>query len=115
MEAKAVAKYMKFSPQKARLIVDQIRGKKADEALTILSFTRKAASKDIIKVVKSALANAENTKKLDVDKLYIRRAYVDSGPSTKRLQAKAMGKGAMIIKRSCHVTIVVGEGKSKRA
>lgn len=109
MEARAVAKYIKVSPQKARLVVDLIRGKSVDEAVTILNFCRKAASKDITKALKSAIANAENTKKLDVDKLYVKTAFVGHGPSMKRMQSKAMGRGAMIIRRSSHVTIVLDE------
>ena len=109
MEAKAILKYLRVSPQKTRLVVDLIRGKKVDAALTILSFNKKAVSRDVIKVVKSAVANAENTKDLDVDKLVIKRAFVDAGPTMKRSTSKAMGRGAMIRKRSCHVTIVVDE------
>lgn len=109
MEAKAIAKYMKVSPQKARLVVDLIRGKKVEDAISILTFSAKAVSRDIVKVVKSAAANAENTKKLDVDKLYVKRAFVDPGPALKRTTSKAMGRGAMIKKRMSHVTIVVGE------
>ena len=109
MEARAVVKYMRGSPQKARLVVDLIRGKKADVALSILSFAEKAVSRDIIKIVKSAIANAENTKKLDVDKLYVTKAYVDPAPVMKRTYAKAMGRGSVIRKRSSHVTIVVDQ------
>ncbi len=109
MEAKAILKYLKVSPQKARLVVDLIRGKKVDEALTILRFNTKAVSRDIVKIVKSAVANAENTKKLDVDKLYVKSVYVDPGPVLKRTHAKAMGRGALIRKRSSHVTVVLDE------
>ncbi|OGQ51166.1 MAG: 50S ribosomal protein L22 [Deltaproteobacteria bacterium RIFCSPLOWO2_02_FULL_53_8] len=109
MEARATSKYMKVSPQKARLVVDLIRGKRINDALSILAFTQKAVSKDIAKVVKSAIANAENTKELDVDKLFIKTAFVDPGPVMKRTYSKAMGRGAIIRKRSSHVTIVVQE------
>lgn len=109
MEAKAIAKYLKFSPQKARLVVDLIRGKKVDDALSTLALSRKAASREIIKVLKSAVANAENTKKLDADKLFVKTAFVGHGPSQKRMHAKAMGRGATIRRRSSHVTIVVAE------
>lgn len=100
---------MKFSPQKARLVVDLVRGKDIDSALTTLALCRKAASREIIKVLKSAVANAENTKKCDADRLFVKTAFVGHGPSQKRMQAKAMGRGAVIRKRSCHVTIVVAE------
>lgn len=109
MEARAIAKYLKCSPQKTRLVVDLIRGKKVDEAVTILNFCRKAVSRDVMKVLKSAIANAENTKKLDVDSLFVTSAFVDPGPTIKRMHAKAMGRGAVIRRRSSHVTIVVGE------
>ncbi len=109
MEAKAIARHMRFSPQKARLVVDLIRGKKIDEALNILSFCRKATSRDITKVLKSAVANAENTKELDADKLFVKKAYVDNGPVIKRMHSKAMGRGGLIRKRSSHITIVVAE------
>lgn len=109
MEARAISKYMKVSPQKARLVVDLIRGKKVDEALSILNFTSKAIGKDISKVVKSAIANAENTKNLDVDRLYVKSAFVDPGPTMKRTHSKAMGRGALIRRRSSHVTIVLDE------
>ncbi|MBI5587224.1 MAG: 50S ribosomal protein L22 [Deltaproteobacteria bacterium] len=109
MEAKAIVRYLKTSPQKTRLVVDLIRGKKVDEALTILRYNDKAVSRDILKVVKSAVANAENTKNLDVDKLYVSKAFVDSGPTMKRTHSKAMGRGALIRRRSSHVTVVVAE------
>lgn len=109
MEAKAILKYLRVSPQKTRLVVDLIRGKKIDEALTILRFNTKAVSRDVTKVVKSAVANAENTKKLDVDKLFVKKAFVDPGPVMKRTHSKAMGRGALIRKRTSHVTIVLDE------
>lgn len=108
-EAKSIVRYLRVSPQKTRLVVDLIRGKKVDEALSILTFSKKAVSRDITKAVKSAVANAENTKNLDVDKLFIKKAFVDGGPVLKRTHSKAMGRGAMIRKRTSHVTIVVGE------
>ncbi len=113
MEAKAIAKYIRLSPQKARLVVDLIRGKKVEDALSILNFAKKAASRDVVKVVKSAVANAENTKNMDVDKLYVTKAYVDSGPTLKRMQAKAMGRGAQIRRRTSHITVVLGEKTEK--
>ncbi len=109
MEARAIAKYVKGSPQKARLVVDLIRGKRIDQALSILSLNTKALSRDIEKVVKSAMANAENTKNLNVDKLFVKEAFVDGGPVMKRTHSKAMGRGALIRKRSSHITIVLGE------
>ncbi len=109
MEAKAAAKYLSVTPQKARLVIDLIRGKKVDEALTVLCFSKKAVSRDITKILKSAVANAENTKNLDVDRLYVKEAFVDQGPTLKRMHARAMGRGTLIRKRSSHITIVLDE------
>lgn len=109
MEAKAIARYLKVSPQKARLVVDLIRGKRVEDALAVLTFNAKAVSTDIVKLVKSAMANAENTKNLNVDRLFVKSAFVDGGPTMKRTHSKAMGRGAIIRKRTSHVTIVLGE------
>ncbi|MBI5598512.1 MAG: 50S ribosomal protein L22 [Deltaproteobacteria bacterium] len=109
MEVRAVSKYVKGSAQKARLVVDLIRGRHVGDALSILDFNTRAASRTVKKVLKSAVANAENTRKLDVDRLYVKKAYVDQGPSTKRMHAKAMGKGSFIHKRTSHITIVLDE------
>lgn len=108
-EARATLKHIRVSPQKARLVVDLIRGKNVDNAITILDLNTKAVSRDILKLLKSAIANAENTKNLDVDSLCVTEAYVDAGPVTKRMIAKAMGRGSVIKKRSSHITLVVGE------
>jgi large subunit ribosomal protein L22 len=109
MEARAVSKYVRVSPQKARLVVDLIRGKRVDEARTILKLNNKAASRTISNVLESAVANADNTKKLEVDKLFIKRAFVDQGPTLKRMRARAMGRANVIRKRTSHITIVVEE------
>ena len=109
MEAKAVLRYIRVSPQKVRLVVDLIRGKKVDEAMDLLNFTRKAIARDISKLVKSAAANAENTKNMDMDKLYIKKAFVDGGPVMKRTNPKAMGRANIVRKRTSHITIVLAE------
>lgn len=109
MEAKATAKYVRVSPQKARLVIDQIRGKKVEEAMNLLAFSTKAVSRDVSKVLKSALANAENNMNLDVDSLYVKAAFVDPGPTLKRMNARAMGRGTLIRKRSSHITVVLDE------
>ncbi len=111
MEAQATAKYIRVSPQKARLVVDLIRGKKVEQALAQLNNSNKAVSRTVAKVLKSALANAENTFNLDVDSLYVKKAFVDPGPTLKRMRARAMGRGVTIRKRSSHITIVLDEGK----
>ena len=110
MEAKCKSKYISVSPQKARLVVDQIRGKGVEEAMNILAVSGKAVSKTITKVLKSAVANAENTKSLDVDKLFIKTAFVDQGPTTKRMRPRAMGRGNMIKRKTSHITVVVDDG-----
>jgi large subunit ribosomal protein L22 len=115
MEAKAIAKYLKGGPQKARLVIDQIRGKRVGEALSILSLSTKAVSRDIMKLVKSAVANAENNNNMDVDALYVKRAFVDRGPSMKRMHSRAQGRGTVIKKRSAHITVVLDEKESVKA
>ncbi len=109
MEARATVRYLKATPQKTRLVVDLIRGKKVDDAVTTLTFCKKAVGRDVLKLLKSAVANAENNKRLDVDKLYVKTAFVGHGPTLKRMHAKAMGRGATVLKRSCHITIVLDE------
>ncbi|MFQ5354329.1 MAG: 50S ribosomal protein L22 [Thermodesulfobacteriota bacterium] len=110
MEAQAKARYIRTSAHKTRLVVDLIRGRKVDEALAQLNNSKKAVSKVVAKVLKSAIANAENTFHLDVDNLYVKRAFVDEGPTLKRMRARAMGRGVTIRKRSSHITIVLDEG-----
>ncbi|MEE9543581.1 MAG: 50S ribosomal protein L22 [Thermodesulfobacteriota bacterium] len=109
MEASATAKYVKVGSQKVRLVIDQIRGKDIPEARVILSLSDKAISRDISKLLESAVANAENTKDLDVDNLFIKRAYADQGPTQKRMRPRAMGRGNKILKRSSHITLVLAE------
>ncbi len=106
-EAKALLRYAKVSPQKARLVIDLIRGKRAGEALTILKFTTKGPARMISKVLRSAVANAEQKDLGDVDALRVSRAFVDGGPVQKRFQARAQGRGAPIKKRTSHITVIV--------
>jgi large subunit ribosomal protein L22 len=109
MEAKAVARYVRIAPRKARLVIDLIRGKSVDEAFSILRFTPKAASPIIEKVLKSAVANAEHNHNLNVSNLVVKKAYVDEGPTLKRYQPRAQGRAYEIKKRTSHITVVVGE------
>ncbi len=109
MEAKAVAKYIRMSPQKVRLVVDLIRGKKAQEAVNILMFTRKYAAGIVAKVLKSAVANASQNPNIDENTLYVKEIFVDQGPSLKRWRARAQGRAAGIKKRTSHITVVVEE------
>jgi large subunit ribosomal protein L22 len=110
MEATATLKYLKASPQKVRLIVDLVRGKKVEEALHILRFTRKSAAKDLEKLVRSAVANAEQKENApDVDELVVSKIYVNEGPREKRVQPAPMGRAYRIQKRKSHVTVHVSD------
>ena len=110
MEATATLKYLKASPQKVRLIVDLVRGKKVEEALNILRFTKKSAAKDLEKLLRSAVANAENKEGgADVDELVVSKIYVNEGPREKRVQPAPMGRAYRIQKRKAHVTVHVSD------
>jgi len=109
VEARATAKYLRISPRKARQAVDLIRGKKAQEALAILRFTPKKSARLVYKVLRSAIANAENNQEMDVDRLVVSRAVVDQGPTWKRVRPRAMGRANIIKKRTSHITIGVSE------
>lgn len=108
-EAKAVATYIRIAPRKLRIVIDLIRGKNIGEAFSILKFTPKVGSEVIEKVLKSAVANAEHNYDMNSDKLYIAAAYVDQGPTLKRIHPRSRGQAFKILKRSSHVTIVVKE------
>lgn len=107
MEVRAVAKDIPISPRKVRLVVDAVRGHKVDEALTMLRFMPQNAARDVYKVVKSAAANAENNFDLDANTLWIHRIYADDGRTLKRLWRRNMGRANRILKRSCHITVIV--------
>jgi len=107
MEARAVARYVRVSPRKARLVVDMIRGKSAAEATTILRFTPKGAAEVVGKVLASAVANAEHNQKVRPETLFVSEAFVNEGPTLKRIRPRAMGRAFQIRKRSSHITIVV--------
>ncbi len=109
MEAKAIAKYIRISPQKVRLVVDLIRGKRIDEAQRTLMFTRKNAALAVGKVLKSAVANARQNPHMDENVLYVKEVFVDQGPSLKRWRARAQGRAASIKKRMSHITVVLRE------
>lgn len=109
MEARAVAKYIRVSPQKARLVVDLVRGKKIGEAQTILRFTRRTAAGIVGKVLKSAVANATQNPNIDEKILYVKEIFVDQGPALKRWRARAQGRAASIKKRMSHITVVLDE------
>lgn len=110
MEARATAKYIRMSPQKVRLVADLIRGKNAGEALNILRFTKKGASREIAKVLHSAIANAEQkSENLDVDRLVVVRTYVNEGSRMKRIRPAPMGRAFRYQRRMSHITVVVEE------
>ncbi|MBA4549383.1 50S ribosomal protein L22 [Thermoactinomyces intermedius] len=109
MKAKAVARYVRIAPRKARLVIDLIRGKSVEEALAILRFTPRAASPIIEKVLNSAVANAEHNYNMDTNRLYVEQAFVDEGPTMKRYIARARGGAGRINKRTSHITVVVSE------
>ena len=110
MEATATLKYLKASPQKVRLVADLVRGKKVEEALNILRFTRKSCAKDLEKLLRSAVANAENKEaSADVDELVVSKIYVNEGPREKRIQPAPMGRAYQIQKRKAHVTVHVSD------
>ncbi|MGI8968394.1 MAG: 50S ribosomal protein L22 [Chloroflexota bacterium] len=109
MEVRAVAKGIRRSPQKVRLVVDQIRGRSVREALAILSLMPQGAALDVYKVVKSAAANAENNFELDTNDLYVYRIFVDEGPTMKRFKARSHGRVAPRLRRSSRITAVVQE------
>ncbi len=100
---------MRISPRKARQVIDLIRGKDVDAALTILKFTPKGASPIVEKVLRSAMANAENNFEMDVDSLYVAECYVDVGPIMKRIRPRARGMADRIRKRTSHITVILRE------
>ncbi len=109
MEVAAKLKYARISAQKARLIADQVRGLSAERAIELLQFSTKKASDIMKKVLESAIANAEHNEGADIDELKVSKVFVDEGPSAKRFRARARGRANKIIKRSCHITVMVSD------
>lgn len=109
MEARASAKYVRISPRKVKIVCDLIRGKDVGTAMGLLYATPKAASEIMIKLLKSAVANAENNFEMDPENLYVSEAYANPGPILKRFRPRAQGRAYRINKRSSHITIVVKE------
>ena len=105
--ARAVARHVRISPNKARRVVNLVRGLPAKEALTVLQFAPQAASEQVYKVLASAIANAENNERLDPDALLVSEAFVDEGPTLKRFRPRAQGRAYRIRKRTCHITVAV--------
>jgi large subunit ribosomal protein L22 len=109
MEVLAKYKSARISAQKARLVADQIRGLGISRALDILSFSNKKAALLVRKVLDSAIANAEHNEGADIDELKVSSIYVDEGATLKRMHARARGRGARILKRTCHITVKVSD------
>ncbi len=109
METRAVGKYIRISPQKARLVADTVRGMNVDQAITTLRFTPKKGAKILRKVIESAVANATQDDQVDVDNLVIKKIAIDGGPSLKRIRPRAMGRATKIIKRTSHITVILDE------
>jgi large subunit ribosomal protein L22 len=119
MEAKAKARFVRVTPQKARRVVDLIRGKQAGEAVAVLKFAPQAAGEKVLKVVESAIANAREAAKrsnerLDEADLYISEVFVDEGPTLKRFRPRAQGRASQILKRTSHITVVVAERETSK-
>jgi large subunit ribosomal protein L22 len=118
MEAKATAKYIKGSPQKARLVIDLIRGKRVEYALNVLQFSRKRAAKPIEKVLRSAIANAEQkSATVSLEDLFVKEAFVDLGPTKwrSRIRPAPMGRAHRQMRRQSHITIRVSDGEKEEA
>ena len=112
-EALSIAKNLRTSPQKLNLVAQTIRGKEAEKAINILSFSRRRIAVDVKKVLQSAVANAENNHGLDVDRLIVKEAYVGKGLVMKRIKARARGRSSRILKPFSHLTIILKEEEEK--
>jgi large subunit ribosomal protein L22 len=109
METAAKLSYARISPQKCRLVADQIRGLPVDKALQLLAFSPKKGAEIVKKVLESAIANAEHNDGADIDELKVSRIFVDQGPTLKRMHARAKGRGNRILKRTSHITVMVAD------
>ncbi|WP_299265574.1 50S ribosomal protein L22 [uncultured Psychrosphaera sp.] len=109
MEALAKHRFARTSPQKARLVADQIRGLPVDKALEILTYSNKKAAVLVKKVLESAIANAEHNDGADIDELNVAKIFVDVGPTMKRIKTRAKGRADRVLKRSSHITVVVAD------
>src|SRR5512132_3244684 len=110
-ETKAILRGVRLSVDKGRLVADLIRGKKVDQALNVLNFTQKKGAVIIKKVLESAIANAEHNDGADIDELKVKTIYVEQAESLRRFTARAKGRGNVIMKQTCHIHVVVGDGK----
>ena len=110
MQVSATLKHAHISAQKARLVADQVRGLPVEKALNVLAFSGKKAAGMVLKVLESAIANAEHNEGADIDELKVARIQVDEGPTMKRIRARAKGRASRIFKRSSHISVTVAEG-----
>jgi large subunit ribosomal protein L22 len=109
MESTAIARYIRISPRKVRLVIDQVRGKRVEDAVNMLKFAPQKGALYVLKLINSAVANAQQNSDIDVDKLYIKRIYADEGPSLKRIIPRASGRATRILKRTSHLTVVLND------
>ena len=108
---RAVAKYIRISPYKVRIVLDTIRGKSYEEAVALLTYSKNGAAEAILKVLNSAAANAENNLDMSKRDLYVAETYADQGPTLKRVQPRAQGRAFSILKRTSHITVILDEYK----
>ena len=108
-EVKATAKYIRIAPRKVRIVMNLVRGKSVADALAILKFTPKIGADAVEKVLRSAVANAENNFDMDADRLFISSAFVDQGPTLKRIHPRSRGQAFKILKHTSHITVAVNE------
>ena len=109
MQVSATLKHARISPQKCRLVADQIRGLPVERALNVLTFSQKKAAGMVRKVLESAIANAEHNEGADIDELTVAAIYVNEGRTMKRFRARAKGRGTRILRRNSHITVMVGD------
>ncbi|MCI7551220.1 MAG: 50S ribosomal protein L22 [Actinomycetaceae bacterium] len=119
MEAKAQARFVRVTPQKSRRVVNEIRGKRALDAVDVLTYAPQAVARDVKKILESAIANAryladQAGERFDEADLKIAAAYVDEGPTMKRIRPRARGRANRILKRTSHITVVVSDGKTEK-
>lgn len=114
MQVKAVTKYVRISPQKVRKLLGTIKGKPVEDGLNVLKFMPQKAAGVLEKTIRSAVANADQNPDIDVDLLVIRNITADPGPTLKRFRARARGRGTRILKRTSHITVILGEGSSEQ-
>jgi large subunit ribosomal protein L22 len=112
MEVSAKLRFSRISPQKCRLVADQVRGQSVERALEILTFSKKKSAVIVKKVLESAIANAEHNEGADIDELTVSTIFIDEGPTMKRIKPRAKGRANRILKRTSHVTVKVSDGEA---